>query len=74
MFEYDEERDHDAHKDAHKPKLTLTECVVALVISYVLITSHPHNPLCGTPHRLGHGMLLASTTYPYSRARLKREQ
>lgn len=38
MFEYDEERDHDAHKDAHKAKLTLTECIVALVVSYVLFS------------------------------------
>lgn len=38
VFEYDEERDHDAHKDARKPKLTLTECVVALLVSIALVS------------------------------------
>lgn len=48
MFEYDEERDHDAHKDAHKAKLTLTECVVALIISYVLFGPSAQKALIGS--------------------------
>lgn len=38
VFEYDEERDHDKHKDAARDKLTLTECVIALAISIALVT------------------------------------
>lgn len=38
IFEYDEERDADGHKDAHKDKLTFTECIVALVISVALVS------------------------------------
>ena len=38
IFEADEARDHDKHKDFHKDKLTLTECVVALVISIALVS------------------------------------
>ncbi|KAK1999007.1 calcium/proton exchanger [Colletotrichum falcatum] len=38
IFEHDEQRDHDKNKDTHKPKLTLTECVIALVISITLVT------------------------------------
>lgn len=37
-FEHDEARDADGHKDRAKAKLTLTECVVALVISVALVT------------------------------------
>lgn len=38
VFEHDEKRDADAHKDAAKEKLTLTECIIALVISVGLVT------------------------------------
>jgi Ca2+:H+ antiporter len=38
VFEFDEERDHDKAKDMRKPKLTLTECLIALVISITLVT------------------------------------
>ncbi|CAM1511129.1 Fc.00g086420.m01.CDS01 [Cosmosporella sp. VM-42] len=38
VFEHDEERDRDGHKDAAKAKLTLTECVIALVIAVALVT------------------------------------
>lgn len=38
VFEHDEHRDADGHKDVHKAKLTLTECIVALVISVALVT------------------------------------
>ncbi|KZL72349.1 Ca2+ transporter (calcium/proton exchanger) [Colletotrichum tofieldiae] len=38
IFEHDEQRDHDKRKDINKPKLTLTECVIALVISITLVT------------------------------------
>ncbi|CAN8102293.1 unnamed protein product [Discula destructiva] len=38
VFEYDEERDHDKHKDAARDKLTLTECVFALAVSIALVS------------------------------------
>ncbi|KAK7743145.1 hypothetical protein SLS53_004230 [Cytospora paraplurivora] len=38
VFEYDEERDHDRHKDAAKAKYTLPECIVALVVAIGLVT------------------------------------
>lgn len=38
IFEHDERRDHDKRKDINKPKLTLTECIIALVISITLVT------------------------------------
>lgn len=38
IFEFDEERDHDRHEDAAKDKLTLTECLIALVVSIALVT------------------------------------
>ncbi|KXH62236.1 calcium/proton exchanger [Colletotrichum nymphaeae SA-01] len=38
IFEHDEQRDHDKRKDLNKPKLTLTECLVALVIAITLVT------------------------------------
>lgn len=38
IFEFDEARDHDRHADAAKDKLTLTECVLALVVSIALVT------------------------------------
>lgn len=38
VFEFDEERDHDRHEDGAKDKLTLTECIIALVISITLVT------------------------------------
>ncbi|WDK11780.1 Ca2+ transporter (calcium/proton exchanger) [Colletotrichum graminicola] len=37
IFERDEQRDRDKHKDINKPKLTLTECIIALVISITLV-------------------------------------
>lgn len=38
IFEYDEHRDRDKHKDARKDKLTLTECIIALIISIALVS------------------------------------
>lgn len=38
IFEEDEMRDADRHKDAHKFKLTFTECIVALAIAITLVT------------------------------------
>ncbi|KAH8681035.1 Ca2+ transporter [Xylariales sp. PMI_506] len=38
MFEHDEERNHDREKVLGKNKLTLTECIVALVVSIALVT------------------------------------
>ncbi|PQE22952.1 calcium proton exchanger protein [Rutstroemia sp. NJR-2017a BBW] len=38
LFEADEARDEDRHKDLAKDKLTLTECIVALAISIALVT------------------------------------
>ncbi|KAK5998194.1 Vacuolar calcium ion transporter [Cladobotryum mycophilum] len=38
IFEYDEHRDRDGHKDAAKDKLTMTECIIALTIAIALVT------------------------------------
>ncbi|OTB03282.1 hypothetical protein M426DRAFT_321846 [Hypoxylon sp. CI-4A] len=38
VFEHDEKRDEDGHKDRAKAKLTLTECILALGISVALVT------------------------------------
>ncbi|KAF9881373.1 calcium/proton exchanger [Colletotrichum karsti] len=38
VFEQDEHRDNDKHRDIRKAKLTLTECIVALVFSVTLVT------------------------------------
>ncbi|KAI1470861.1 uncharacterized protein F4812DRAFT_281438 [Daldinia caldariorum] len=38
IFEDDEERDVDRHKDRAKAKLTFTECVIALAVSVTLVT------------------------------------
>ncbi len=38
VFEHDESRDEDAHRDVHKAKLTLTECAIALTISVAFVT------------------------------------
>ncbi|KAI0478647.1 putative vacuolar cation/proton exchanger 2 [Xylariaceae sp. FL0804] len=38
VFEYDEHRDEDGHRDQAKAKLTLTECIIALAISVALVT------------------------------------
>ncbi|KAF2964099.1 hypothetical protein GQX73_g9481 [Xylaria multiplex] len=38
IFEHDEKRDLDKHKDKAKAKLTLTECIVSLVASVALVT------------------------------------
>lgn len=38
IFEEDEHRDHDRHKDKIKAKLTFTECIIALLISITLVT------------------------------------
>ena len=39
-LEKDEERDADRHLDLAKAKLTLTECVVALVIALTCVSLH----------------------------------
>ncbi|KAI0840803.1 Sodium/calcium exchanger protein-domain-containing protein [Hypoxylon sp. FL0890] len=38
VFEHDEQRDADGHKDRAKAKLTLTECILALGVSVALVT------------------------------------
>ena len=38
VLEKDEERDHDRHKDLKKAKLTLTECVIAIVIALTFVS------------------------------------
>ncbi|KAI1297989.1 Ca2+ transporter [Xylaria venustula] len=38
IFEHDEKRDADRHKEAARDKLTLTECIVSLAISVALVT------------------------------------
>ncbi|KAI1639309.1 hypothetical protein F4809DRAFT_648744 [Biscogniauxia mediterranea] len=38
VFENDEKRDADGHKDHAKAKLTLTECIIALTIAIALVT------------------------------------
>ncbi|GKT40630.1 vacuolar calcium ion transporter [Colletotrichum spaethianum] len=38
IFEHDEQREHNKHKDVNKPRLTLTECIIALIISIMLVT------------------------------------
>ena len=40
VLEKDEARDQDRHKDLKKAKLTLTECILALVISIALVSLH----------------------------------
>jgi Ca2+:H+ antiporter len=38
VFEHDEKRDADGHKDKAKAKLTLTECAITLAVSVALVT------------------------------------
>lgn len=38
IFEKDELKDKDRHKELTKPKLTLTECIVALLISLACVS------------------------------------
>ncbi|KAK4694381.1 Ca2+:H+ antiporter, partial [Lecanoromycetidae sp. Uapishka_2] len=40
VFEKDEEKDHDRHLDLLKDKLTLTECVIALVLALTCVSMH----------------------------------
>lgn len=40
VLEADEERDNDRHIDLKKDKLTLTECVIALVIALTCVSLH----------------------------------
>ncbi|KAL8873580.1 MAG: hypothetical protein Q9174_000972 [Haloplaca sp. 1 TL-2023] len=40
VLERDEQRDHDRHKDLKKAKLTLTECILALVIAITCVSLH----------------------------------
>lgn len=40
VLEQDEQRDHDRHLDLLKDKLTLTECIVALVIALTCVSLH----------------------------------
>ena len=40
VLEQDEQRDADRHIDLKKDKLTLTECVVALVIALTCVSMH----------------------------------
>ena len=36
----DEEKDHDRQKDLSKDKLTLTECIIALLIAVACVSLH----------------------------------
>lgn len=38
VLEVDEQKDRDAHKDLRKAKLTLTECIVAIVLSLTFVS------------------------------------
>ncbi|KAJ0374120.1 hypothetical protein COL26b_007675 [Colletotrichum chrysophilum] len=38
IFKNDEQRDNDKHRDIRKAKLTLTECIIALVVALTLVT------------------------------------
>lgn len=38
IFRYDEKRDADRHEDKAKAKLTMTECIISLIISITLVT------------------------------------
>ncbi|KAL8904412.1 MAG: hypothetical protein Q9207_003275 [Kuettlingeria erythrocarpa] len=40
VLEKDEAKDHDRHKDLKKAKLTLTECILALVIAITCVSLH----------------------------------
>ena len=40
VLEKDELRDHDRQKDLEKDKLTMTECVVALLIALTCVSLH----------------------------------
>lgn len=40
VLEKDELRDHDRHKDLKKAKLTMTECVLALIIALTCVSLH----------------------------------
>ena len=40
VLEQDEQNDHDRHEDLKKPKLTMTECVIALIIAITLVSFH----------------------------------
>ena len=40
VLEEDELRDQDRHIDLKKDKLTLTECIIALVIAITCVTMH----------------------------------
>jgi len=40
VLEKDEERDRDRHLDLKKDKLTLTECVIALVLALTCVSMH----------------------------------
>ena len=40
VLEQDEEKDEDRHIDLAKNKLTLTECIVALVIALACVSLH----------------------------------
>ena len=38
IFEQDEERDADRHGDLNKPKLTMTESIISLIVAVALVT------------------------------------
>ena len=40
VLELDEAKDHDREKDLNKEKLTLTECLIALVIAITCVSLH----------------------------------
>ena len=42
VLEIDEQKDHDREKDLNKEKLTLTECVFALIIAIACVSVHAY--------------------------------
>lgn len=40
VLEKDEQKDDDRHKDLRKAKLTLTECILALIIALTCVSLH----------------------------------
>lgn len=38
VLQEDEQKDHDRHKDLKKAKLTMTECVIALIVAITLVS------------------------------------
>lgn len=53
IYEYDEHRDSDKDDDLAKAKLTMTECIVALVVAIALVTLIAITLVLQIPHIIG---------------------